>query len=175
MEIGKIMDNKNIARDFKLSTDGVGIVLYSADAIVCNEGENYFQKEFSSPEKVAEHIARGDIIGFNTGGSGEYNIMVREGYPSEQILNEYPVAIRLALDVKGGKVYIIDLLWLTEWSDEVPEEQTIDLDDGVYHVTVITKRPESGIWGDNQDIYLYFQTIDEMPKLSWKGVPYLFN
>ncbi len=79
------------------------------------------------------------------------------------------------LDVKGGKVYVIDLLWLTEWSDEVPEEQTILLDDGIYHVTVLTRKPESGIWGDDQEIYLYFQVIDEMPEMMWKGVPYLFK
>ena len=161
--------------EFNLLTDGAGIVLYSAGAIKCNEGEYFFQKEFSSPDKVAEHIAKGDIIGFNTGSSGEYRIKVREGYPSEQIISEYPVAIRLALDVKGGKVYVIDLLWLTEWSDVVPEEQTIALDDGIYHVTVLTRKPESGIWGDDQEIYLYFQAIDEMPQMMWKGVPYLFK
>lgn len=162
--------NKEIA----LSTEWPGIVIYSPGAVVCDEGDDYFTKEFNTPEKVAAHLQKGDIIGFNTGSSGDYRLKIREGYPSEELLKEYQVAIRLALKVDGGKVSVIDLLWLTEWSDEVPEEQAIGMPDGIYHVTVLTKKPESGIWGDNQEIYIFFKSVDAMPELKWTAVPCLF-
>ncbi|WP_026652756.1 hypothetical protein [Butyrivibrio proteoclasticus] len=161
-------------KQISLSTDGAGFVIYSPESIVFPEGADFFSQEFDTPQKVAEHIRKGDIVGINTGSAGEYNIAVKSGYPSAEILEQYPVAIRLALVVKGGKVAIIDLLWLTEWSDEVPEEQLIDIADGIYHVTVMTRKPDSGIWGDNQEIYMFFNSIDEMPELKWTGVPYLF-
>lgn len=155
-----------------LSTDGPGIVMYSdANMSYVSEGEDFFSKEFQNPDNVAEHIRKGDIIGFNTGSSGTYNITVRTGYPSEKVLEEYPIAIRLALDVKGGSVSVIDLFWLTEWSSEVPDEQKIFLPDGIYHVTVMTRKPDSNIWGDNQKIFMYFNRIEEMPQLTWRGVP----
>lgn len=61
-----------------------------------------------------------------------------------------------------------------EWSDYVPEEQTLDVEVGVYHVTVLTRRPDSGVLGDNQDLYIYFEKIEEMPDLKWDAVPQLF-
>ncbi|RKM58186.1 hypothetical protein D6853_01210 [Butyrivibrio sp. X503] len=157
-----------------ISTDGPGIVLYSDKAIKCSEGEDFFSKEFNTPEKVAEHLKKGDIIGFNTGGPGQFVLKIREGYPSEQTISDYLTAIRLALEVIGGKVNIIDVYWLSEWSDEVPDEQTVAMEDGFYYVTVLTKKPSSGIYGDNQEILLYFKLIEEMPILTWTGIPQLF-
>lgn len=168
------MENRLLDHDFSLSTDGVGIAIYSPESIGFNEGDDFFSKEFSTPEMVAGHIKKGDIIGFDTGSSGSFNMKIRSGYPSQELLEQYPVALRLALVVKGGKVAMIDLLGLTEWSDEVPEEQVIDIADGIYHVTVMTRKPASGRLGDNQDIYLFFNPIDAMPELKWTGVPYLF-
>ena len=162
-------------QEINLTTDGPGIVLYSdANMDYVSEGEDFFSKEFMASEKVAEHIQKGDIIGFNTGSPGTFDITVRTGYPSEKMLKEYPIAIRLALDVKGGSVSVIDLFWLTEWSRDVPEEQKIIMPDGIYHVTVITRKPESNIWGDNQQIFMYFNRLDETPQLKWSGVPSLF-
>ncbi|WP_313585311.1 hypothetical protein [Lacrimispora sp.] len=54
------MNKQNeINYDMDLVIDGMGIVLYS-DGVVSDieEGENYFSKEFSSPEQVAKHIKR---------------------------------------------------------------------------------------------------------------------
>ena len=93
----------------------------------------------------------------------------------EEIDKKYPISIRLALDVKGGKISIIDLFWLMEWSKECPTTQQIPVDDGIYHVTVSTTKPKSGIWGDNQEIYIFLSKINEMPKLTWSGVPQLFT
>lgn len=166
----------NIYKDMEMVIDGMGIVIYSdvqmKDVV---EGENYFDSEFSTQEKVAEHIAKGDIVGFNTGSGGKYNIKIRGGYPEEEISEKFPISIRLALDVKGNRISFIDLFWLMEWSDYVPEEQQIEVDEGIYHLTILTNRPNSGKWGDDQDIYVFMKKLEEMPKLNWKGVPQLFS
>ena len=162
-------------KDISLTIDAMGIVIYSNEAMsYVAEGEDFLNKEFWAPEKVAEHIKKGDIIGFNLGSSGNYNLHIRSGYPDEEMIQKYPKAARLAIDVKGQKVSFADLFWLMEWSKSVPEEQTIELKDGIYHVTVLTNKPDSGIIGDNQDIYIYFEKLDEMPKLTWEGVPGLY-
>ena len=48
---------KKIYKDIKIFIDGIGLVLYSDEAMnYVKEGENFFEKEFSTPNKVAEHI-----------------------------------------------------------------------------------------------------------------------
>ena len=165
-----------LSHDVDLMIDGMGMVLYSDGAVIhIAEGENYFQKEFSTPEQVAEHLKKGDIIGFNTGSAGSYGVKFRSGYPNEQMEQDFPISIRLALQVKGGALSIIDLFWLMEWSKECPSEQQLNLEDGIYHVTVSTAKPMSGIWGDNQEVYIYLNKLDEMPTLTWAGIPQLFT
>lgn len=60
-----------------------------------------------------------------------------------------------------------------EFNPECPEDQVLYLEDGFYHITLNTKMPDSGIWGDDQVIYLYFNKIKKMPELSWEGIPML--
>ncbi|MCR4637236.1 MAG: hypothetical protein K5754_13505 [Butyrivibrio sp.] len=162
-------------QDIKLTLDGMGIVIYSNKALMnIEEGADYFTKEFSSPQKVSEHIKKGDIIGFNMGSSGTYNLHVRQGYPNLDMIKKYPINARLALNVLGNKISFIDLYWLMEWSNFVPEEQTYEIEEGIYHVSVLTNKPFSGKIGDNQDVFIYFQKINEMPELTWEGVPIIF-
>lgn len=170
MEAGKIY------YDLDLDIDGMGLVLYSEGAVQdLVEGENFFEREYSTPQQVAAHIKKGDIVGFCTGSGGRYHIKFREGYPDESVSGQYPVGIRLALEVKGGKISIIDLFWLMEWTRDCPKEQQLCVEDGIYHLTVLTARPASGIWGDDQEIYVYMQKLDAMPELTWDGVPQLLE
>lgn len=61
-----------------------------------------------------------------------------------------------------------------EWSCNCPEEQILYVEPGYYHITLCTKCPSSGIWGDNQTIYVYLNKLNEMPTINWLGVPQLF-
>lgn len=170
------MYNEKINFDINLSIDGMGIVFYS-DGAVKNiaEGEDFFENEYSDPDKVAKHIKKGDIVGFCTGSSGDYILKFRDGYPSDEIDEQYPISIRLAIVIDGGRLCMIDLFWLMEWDSECPEDQQIELENGIYHITLNTKLPESGIYGDDQEIYVYLNKVDEMPELMWQGVPQLFK
>jgi hypothetical protein len=166
---------KELNHDIELILDGLGIVIYSEGMVKdIEEGVNYFNMEYATSSQVALHIKKGDIVGFSTGSGGVFNLKFRTGYPNEEIDKDYPISIRLAIDVRGGKISVIDLFWLMEWSNECPPEQQILIDDGIYHMTVSTAKPISGIWGDGQDIYIFLNQIAEMPELMWSGVPELF-
>ena len=161
-------------KDIHLVIDGMGIVFYSPKTNQnILEGSNFFDEEYSKPEDVARHIKKGDVVGFCTGSSGEFIIKFREGYPEETLLAEYPVSIRLGVDIQDETLCVIDLFWLMEWSSECPLEQTISIDSGYYHITVCTRKPDSGIWGDQQIIFVYLNKLDSMPELTWPGVPLL--
>ena len=86
------------------------------------------------------------------------------GCPTDDILEEFPVSIRLGLDVQGGSVQFCDLFWLSDWDTKFPQNQMIPLADGYYEMTVCTFRPKSGYWGDNQTIYIYFNKVEQMPE-----------
>jgi len=159
-----------------LTIAGMGIVLYSPGVMNhVPEGEDFLAGEFEEPEQAAAHIRNGDITGFCTGSGGGFVLKFREGYPDKDIREQFPIAVRLAVRVAGGSLAAVDLFWLMDWSDEVPDEQKVLLEDGIYHVTVSTARPESGIWGDNQVIFIHLSKLEEMPALSWQGVPQLYD
>lgn len=163
-------------KDIDLTIDGMGIVFYSPETNRnIPEGCNFFKEEYTKPEDVAKHIKKGDVVGFCTGSGGRFTLKFREGYPEETLLAEYPVAIRLGIDIQDDRLCVIDLFWLMEWSAECPLEQTISLEPGYYHITLCTRKPDSGIWGDGQIIYVYLNPLDAMPELAWSGVPMLFT
>ncbi|MCM1186291.1 MAG: hypothetical protein NC251_06635 [Lachnoclostridium sp.] len=163
-------------KDIHLMIDGMGIVFYSPETNKnIPEGCHFFKEEYSRPEDVARHIKKGDVVGFCTGSSGRFTLKFREGYPAENLLAEYPVAIRLGIDIQNAKLCVIDLFWLMEWSTECPSEQIVSVDSGYYHITLCTKRPDSGIWGDGQTIFVYLNKLDSMPELMWSGVPVLLS
>jgi len=169
-----IWESLNI--DMPISIDGMGIVFYSDKATEdIKEGEDYLSTEYFKPEQVAGHIRKGDIVGFCTGSSGDYMLKFRSGYPDEDLIEQYPVSARLAIVVDGGKISAIDLFWLMDWSADCPSEQQIEIEDGIYHITLLTRISETEIWGDNQIIYVFLNRLDEMPELSWRGVPQLYQ
>ncbi len=163
-------------KDIELVIDGMGIVFYSPETNKeIPEGIDFFNNEYSNPDDVAKHLKKGDVVGFCTGTGGEFTLRFRDGYPDESIIDEYPVCVRLGIDIKDDKLCMIDLFWLMEWSVECPKEQILNIVPGYYHITLCTKCPESGVWGDNQTIYVYLNKLNEMPELVWNGVPQLFN
>ncbi len=159
-----------------LSIDGMGIVLFSAEVMKdVVPGSNFLTAEFTNPKQVGEHVRKGDITAFCTGTGGDFILWLRSGYPDSNAEKEFPIMIRLALEVRGGSLQFCDLFWLSDWNTDFPQEQILSLPDGYYHITVCTKKPESGYWGDAQIICLYFNELEEMPELIWPGVPYLFT
>ena len=109
-----------------LDIDGMGIVFYSAETmkdVIPNT--DFLSSEFTSPQQIANHIKKGDITAFCTGSSGSFDIHFFEGYPSVDILEKFPVSIRLALDVQGGSVQFCDLFWLSKWNTDFPQNQII--------------------------------------------------
>ena len=163
-------------RDIALSIDGMGIVFFSPETNKdIPEGMDFLDEEYSEPADVARHIEKGDVVGFCTGTGGDFTLKFREGYPTDELLEEQDIAIRLGIDIQDDKLCMVDLFWLEAWSAECPPEQILTIKPGYYHITLCTKRPDSGIWGNDQMIYVYLNPLDAMPELKWKGVPLLFT
>ena len=158
----------------RLEISGVGIVFYSpqfADNI--EEEEDYLGSNYTTEEEVQSHIQKGTIVGFCTGTSGTYFLHFHSGYPSTQFLQDCDFKLRLGLNCKGGQVCFRDLYDLMDWHVDCPDSQTLDLDDGYYHVTLCSNRPLSGYLGDQQIIYVFLQPLDSFPALSQQGIPTL--
>lgn len=163
-------------KDINLEIEGMGIVMYSPKNMEeIPEGYDYLTNEYNRPQQVAEHLRKGDVVGFCTGSGGRYNLKVRSGYPSAEIEKENPISIRLSIEVKDEQICFIDLFWLMEWYNDCPKEQCVNVPNGYYHVTILTSKPQTNIWGDNQEIYIFLNAIEEMPQLTWTGVPQLFE
>lgn len=160
----------------RLSIDGMGIVFFSAERMRhIAPGTDFLSTEFTQPDKIAEHLKTGDISAFCTGSGGDFTLHFLSGYPSAEIGEAYPVSARLGLEVRGGSVQFCDLFWLSKWDPHFPESQIVKMPDGFYDVTVCTRLPESGYWGEDQTILMYFNKVDAMPALTWTGVPYLYT
>ena len=163
-------------KDMDLALDGMGIVFYSPETNKnIPKGYDFFEEEYQKPEDVAKHIKKGDVVGFCTGTGGDFTLKFREGYPKEELLAEYPVSIRLGIDIQDDKLCVIDLFWLSDWNPEIPEEQIVPIDPGYYHITLCTRQPDSGIWGDEQTIFVYLNKLNAMPELKYLGVPTLLS
>lgn len=161
-------------KTLRLDVAGLGIILYSPGAVEhIASGEDYFTSHYTQPEQVAKHIHEGSIVGFCTGSPGTYYLSIRDGYPTQRVNEDFGMGIRLAIRVACGQVIFRDLYDLMSWDPQVPVEQRMALKDGNYHLTVLTKLPVSGITGDNQQIAIYINEIQEFPKLTWTSVPML--
>ena len=168
--------DKKINIDIPLYIEGMGIVFYSFDAVKnIREGEDFLEQEYYDPDKVAKHIKKGDIVGFCTGSSGDYILKFREGRQTRKIDTSFQISIELAIVIKGGKLYIRDLFDLMDWTSKCDETQQIPLEDGIYDIILNTRIPESGIYGDYQEIYVFINKSNIMPDLQWEGVPQLFK
>ena len=165
----------DVLHQVNLMVDGLGIAFFSAKKMAyVKSNSDFFEEEFDRPADIANHINKGDITAFCTGSGGDFNMYFFLGQPTEDILEEFPISVRLALEVQGGSVQFCDVYWLMKWDTDFPKEQIISLEDGYYEMTACTRLPESGFWGEDQTIYIYFQKVAQMPQLDYKGIPDLF-
>lgn len=162
----------NLNKEFTLDIYGLGIIMYSDYATVhIKEGEDYFLKSYQTPQQVTNHIMQGSIVGFCTSSPGRYILKVRSGYPLEANLNSAEFKLRLAIDIRDGRMCVRDLYDLMDWRENCPINQYIELENGYYHITLYGDVPSSGILGDNQIIYVYLNKLNSMPILKYDGVP----
>lgn len=161
-------------KSFELEIVGFGFIFcspFSTSGVT--EGEDYLESNFENPDQVEQQAREGKIVGVSTGTPGRFVFRVYEGYPPNEDLDSYRYKLRLGVEVRDRELQIRDLFDLMEWTDDCPSEQRIELDDGFYHITLMSNDPQSGILGDNQCISIYLQKLNEMPELNIRGVPTL--
>jgi hypothetical protein len=157
-----------------LTISGLGIVFYSPSfAAAIQEGEDYFSTKYANEEGVQRHIQTGTIVGFGTGSSGTFILRFQTGYPTNEEVARREFALRLGVRVMDGMLCFRDLYDLQDWSAAVPEDVKLRIKDGIYHVTLLTDMPASGLLGDDQPLDVYFQPLEAFPALAKGGVPTL--
>jgi hypothetical protein len=171
------MDNSMVTifkKKIELDISGLGIIFYSPlNANHIKDGEDYLSKSYTREEDVQSHIQKGTIVGFGTESPGKFNLEIFEGYPSNSIFISSEFKLRLGLNCIGRKICFRDLYDLMEWHSSCPEEQILELNNGIYRITLCSNAPSSGILGDDQMIKIYFEKLNEFPKLSTHGIPTL--
>lgn len=158
----------------KLQICGLGIVIYSPAAVThIAQGENYLESHYLRDEDVQEHLQKGSLIGFGTGSPGRFRIRFYADYPAPSTAVQYDHQVRLGLVAAGGVVCVRDLYDLLEWDSACPRGQSLEVTDGIYHVTVCTRVPGSGVLGDDQVIDIFLRPVDRFPDLQKAGIPTL--
>jgi len=158
----------------ELEIAGLGFIVYSPFFTShISEDEDYLLTEFENPSVVEKQALNGGLVGVCTSTPGKFIFEFYCGYPNEELIASYEYRLRLCAQVKDNMLCIRDLYDLLEWSSECPEEQIIELDDGIYHISLLSRMPISGILGDNQKVLVFLQSLNEMPQLRYNGVPTL--
>ncbi|MDQ0178385.1 hypothetical protein [Bacillus chungangensis] len=161
-----------LKKDILIEIDGLGIIIYSPHAVsFIQEDEDYLTSKYLTAEQVADHVNNGTIVSFGTGSPGNYLLKIRSGYPNENLLDSFDFVLRLGIQVSGEIIFFRDLYDLMEWTSHCPSTQSIHLENGYYHITVFSNLPKSGIRGENQEIYVYFNKLRCFPKIKYYGVP----
>ena len=162
----------NIDKAIIVEISGLGIILYSDFAVShIGEGDDYFSSNYQTPQQVVQHIREGTIVGFSTSSSGRFILKFKSGYPNASEIGSSEFKLRLAIEVRDGRICIRDLYDLMDWSAKCPDDQHIEVRNGFYHVTLCGNIPDTGILGDDQEIYIYLNKLDNMPILKYDGVP----
>lgn len=157
-----------------LDVSGLGIVFHSPQAARhIAEGADYLASHYLTEQQVQSHIQKGTIVGFGTGSPGRFILKFHSGYPNEEFLQKCEFKLRLGLDCRGELVCFRDLYELMEWHADCPAAQTLELEDGYYHITLCSNRPVSGMLGDNQETEFYLQKLGDFPSLRKAGIPTL--
>jgi hypothetical protein len=164
----------NIGETIQLEIVGLGIIMYSrAAAAHIKQGEDYLSSHYWDEKDIQVHIQAGTIVGFGTASPGTFLLRTAMGYPSRERLDRAEHKLRLGVNVSGRSLCFRDLYDLMSWSPACPASQVLSIDDGIYHVTLVSDTPPSGVLGDEQLIEVYFAPLTAMPRLATEGVPTL--
>lgn len=157
-----------------LEIAGLGILLYSPWAAKhIAKGDHYLRTQYWEPSAVLEHVRVGGLVGFNVGSPGRYFIELRTGVPPEVVYNKADYKLKLGLRVQDRQICFRDLYDLEVWDPVCPDDQRMEAPDGCYQLTLFSRPPSSGVLGDDQKIWIYFQPLKELPELRYAGVPSL--
>ncbi len=161
-------------KQFCLDISGLGIIFYSPEAAShISDGEDYLSTNYWTEKQVQSHIQQGSIVGFGTSTPGTFFLSFHDGNPKNQELLNAEFKLRLGIQCVGGLICFRDLYDLLDWKADCPKEQTVQLDDGSYHMTLLSHRPDSGVLGDKQKIQVFLQKLESFPALSTQGIPTL--
>lgn len=159
-------------KDILIITEGMGIIIYSDFAVRrIKQGENFLNTHYWAIQDVIKEINSGGIVGVCLENHGEYILKIREGFPSDEQIDNSKFKLRLSLKVEGNKIYIRDLYDLITWDVNCNDSQVVKLENGFYSIYMLGNMPNVGQFGDSQTIYMYFVKEKDFNATNYKGIP----
>jgi hypothetical protein len=159
---------------FKIDMQGFGFICCSPFATnTISEGEDYLATNFEDPSEVEKHAKECSIVGVSTGSPGTFNFQVYENYPTSDTIDLFEYRLRLGVEVRDNIFQIRDLFDLIDWTKDCPQEQKLTLENGFYHITLLSNTPDSGVLGDDQEILMFLNKLESKPEINISGVPSL--
>ncbi len=164
-------------KDINLEVTGMGMILYSDHAVVkIKKGDNFFADSYSTVEDVLKEVNSGKIVGICLETPGQYIIKVREGFPSDELIDNSKFKLRLSIEVdEQNRIYVRNLDDLSDWEAACDSSQIVDVEKGYYTVLLLSNMPNIGYFGDEQEIYMYLERDDVFITPHFKGIPNLRN
>jgi hypothetical protein len=163
-----------VKQSLTLRVSGLGIILYSPWAVAgIPPGSDYLSTQFWQGPDVARQVNACCLSGVGTGSLGDYHLHFYTGPLDDDALASAELRVRLGLEVRDRTVCVRDLYDLLSWDPVCPPGQRLELEDGFYRITAYTTTPPNSIVGDEQEIYLHFQSVASRPHLVHEGVPQL--
>lgn len=155
-----------------LSIAGLGIVIVDAQELRISPGDDFFSANLADALGVVRTFSAHFITGFATGSPGSYSVWLQTGHPTEESTAVYPMRLRLPFRCCSGEIQLRDLYDFMSW-DPSPAHDVIVLDPGSYILYVFSRRPESGIIGDDQEILICIDKCDDLAPYVLSGIPVL--
>lgn len=150
---------------------GLGFILYSDGAVAhIKEGEDYLEAHFWDGSKVVQSTNEGKIIGVSSQ-PGDFIFEFREGGSTKEEWESYDIVMPLSIEIKGGRLLLDDLYSLMDWTSDDTYKLTIELEDGLYSILLLSNVPESNILGDNQEVIMYIEKDEDALQLEWYTLP----
>jgi hypothetical protein len=163
-------------KTISLNVEGPGIIFYSPSNLPdIEEHSNFLYEHYESDAQVQSYLQKGTLVGFGLPEPGDYILKFHSGYPPDTQLKKFTsdYALRLGVVCTGGVICFRDVFDLICWEPKCNESQMLELEDGIYHVTLRSSLPISGVAGDSQIVDVYLQPLQAFPRLRREGIPVL--
>ena len=163
-----------LGETMRLDIAGLGIVMYSPSSVAhIVPGEDYLMQNLWEERDVQRHIQDGKLVIFQTGTPGSFFLKMMFGYPEPDHFRSAKYKYRIGIRVADSRVCFRDMYDLLRWDPRCSDAQILCIEDGIYHVTLVSNEPASGVLGDDQLIEVYFTRLQEWPALATEGIPTL--
>jgi len=128
-----------VSKFYKIKLDlvGLGIIFYSLKSVEhIKEGERFLMTKYNDAEDVLKYIYNGTLVGFCTCSPGRYILNIHVDDSPLTYITGPDFSLKLCIRVTDNRVFFDDLYALLSWQRDQSEVDSIEIENGIYKVTV---------------------------------------